>query len=133
GSYPAFRTSVRIVILSIRRDGFPAFTNHTTPPERQNVRRNQKRRRLLQTAPFAHDKLSACASLRAMPKDVTTECIHGADARYSFHRLLPSVRRRVQANPSHRRITKRRVNTRVRVDVGREGRTPQPALAASQE
>ena len=29
GSYPAFRTSVRIVILSIRRDGFPALSTHT--------------------------------------------------------------------------------------------------------
>ncbi|KAI1693289.1 hypothetical protein Ddc_22945 [Ditylenchus destructor] len=34
-----------------------------------------------------------------MPEDVTTEGIHGADTRLRVHRLLPSVRRRVQANP----------------------------------
>src|SRR5690606_40777103 len=50
GSYPAFRTSVRIVILSIRRDGFPALSTHTTSHGRQSVRRDEERRRLRDSA-----------------------------------------------------------------------------------
>jgi len=32
-----------------------------------------------------------------MQKDVTTEGIHGSDARYSLHQPLPPVRQRDQA------------------------------------
>jgi hypothetical protein len=98
GSYPAFRTSVRIVvILSIRRDGFPALSTHTTPRGQQAVAGTEKSA-ALQTAPSMLDGVEP--SLRTMPKNQTTERIHGSDARYLLHRLLPSVRRRVQASPS---------------------------------
>src|SRR5690606_14861053 len=86
-----------------------------------------------ETAPFTHGR--TVASLRAMPKDVTTDRIHGADARYSFHRLLPSVRRRVQGNASSERMTKPTVNTRRLMARPWDPKsvTDQPALAASQE
>ncbi|BDZ37556.1 hypothetical protein GCM10025863_01700 [Microbacterium suwonense] len=98
GSYPAFRTSVRIVVILSIRPGWLPGSVDSHDAVRAAAATGMRKGAISKTAPFMLD--DAEPSLRTEPVNQMTEHIHGSDARYLLHRLLPPVRRRVQASPS---------------------------------